>query len=750
MTSPIDDAVSQLHRHKGIARVGEPTLVDDIYQVEIDIPVALPSRAQAKGVSQTGVRALETCILIFPEAWPLAAPLPRLRPDFPLGLPHINPHRPGEHVRPCIFEGSLNELLHRFGLDAIIDQLIDWLHQAAAGTLIDLTHGWEPTRRDTNPSTIVFSAEKVIAAASHDGSVRWVIAGYATHKDGIYAALHKDLMSGEQVLFSQTMKDGESGKWAHGVTSALVVQAPFKDEQAPVFSAYSPETVFDMPSLLQRAAELGVDPNILESALANFYSRSTLQGEDPRSWKFGMYVVVILLAHRPVPLVGSPERSIEVLPYVVQYQIHPEKIFEKNSSVQTAYHSHALSPELLARTSGIAIETINKKIVIVGCGSLGSKIAMHLGRAGFGHITFIDDEVMSPHNAARHALSEQVTEISLPLKAQLMLNAFSALSHSAASAYALNAVPLIGSDELFNEIFSADTELILDTTASLQLMAAEVQSTALNQSNARLARAVMYGQGRSTLLLLEGSNRNARVDDLTAFAFENCRFNETLRSAMSGDTAEPTRIFVGDNCRSLTMPMSDAVVSRAASLQGLQLERWLVGEMPEQAKLCVGYAEADGIGMNWSTQTLGPTVELSVEDDGGWKIRLLDPVVQAINADARRWGKLETGGAVVGRISFENRTITIAGLVEAPPDSIREVGKFVLGTEGLVPALRLANEQSLGYLQFIGTWHSHPQGSEHSGLDRETLRRIAEDAGGLPAISLVWKPEGFSCVVDRW
>lgn len=105
---------------------------------------------------------------------------------------------------------------------------------------------------------------------------------------------------------------------------------------------------------------------------------------------------------------------------------------------------------------------------------------------------------------------------------------------------------------------------------------------------------------------------------------------------------------------------------------------------------------------------------------------------------------------MIGRISFENRTITIAGLVEAPPDSVREAARFVLGTNGLVQNLRAANAASLGYLAFIGTWHSHPKGGAHSGIDRNTLRGIAEDAGGLPAVSLVWTPTGLTCAVDRW
>ena len=49
-----------------------------------------------------------------------------------------------------------------------------------------------------------------------------------------------------------------------------------------------------------------------------------------------------------------------------------------------------------------------------------------------------------------------------------------------------------------------------------------------------------------------------------------------------------------------------------------------------------------------------------------------------------------------------------------------------------------------------GPHDTHPEGGPHSGIDRKTLRKIAEDAGGLPAISLVWTPAGFLCAVDRW
>lgn len=752
MTTSIDDALDQLRRHDGILRVGDAASVDDNIRVEIDVAVELPSRVQARGLSNTGVRSIETCVLIFPSDWPLSAPHPYLRTDFPLNLPHINPHRAGELVSPCIFEGSLDELLHRLGLDAIVDQLIDWLRDAAAGTLLDLAHGWEPTRRDSCPSTVIFSADSAAALAPADGSIVAVTARYVSHDGGLYAMLDPQLRPITNPIFSQTNHDSEIGKWADGDTATFLARAPSIDGVPQVKDQYTPETAVDFTSLLERAASLGIDSDGLTSALDNYFLTSVLgsQQQDPRTWQEGIYAIVVLVVDRPVPLVGAPGRSTEILPYVVRYQINPEKLVEQNATVHAAYHSHVLSPELLARTSGIVGDVTAHRLVMLGCGSLGSKISMHLGRAGFGNLVFVDNESLSPHNAARYALSGPFDLAFPPKKALAMQAAFEYLSHTGARGIDLNAVELFGDPDIFGDVVSVDTVLIIDTTASLQVLAAETGSSALDGSPARLVRVVMFGQGRCVLLVLEAPNRACRVDDLVAMVFDRCRADAALRLAIAGDTTEPSRIFVGDNCSSLTTAMSDATVSRSASLASLQLERWLAERIPESAAACVGIADAEGTGMTWECMSVEPTTVLSVADDDGWTIRVLARVATEIHEDSVEWGTIETGGALLGRISYESRTISIGGVIEAPPDSERSPTRFVLGTQGLVSNLREAHRHSMGYLMFIGTWHSHPRGGEHSGIDRETLNRIAEEAGGLPVVSLVWTPEGIIAAVDRW
>ena len=235
-------------------------------------------------------------------------------------------------------------------------------------------------------------------------------------------------------------------------------------------------------------------------------------------------------------------------------------------------------------------------------------------------MTFVDNESMSPHNAARHALIERASALVPPRKSALMKTAFEELSHFQSRAFDSDAVTLLVDPVQFATTVPQDAALIVDATASLQVLAAETRSAALNQSPARLVRIAMYGQGRCVAVLLEGPGRAGRVDDLTAFLFECCRFVPELRASIAGDTSEPTRIFVGDNCRSLTMPMSDAVVSRSASLAGMQLERWLVGGLPKEAMLCAGISDAEGLGMAWTRAGLGPTTVLEVADDGAPRI----------------------------------------------------------------------------------------------------------------------------------
>jgi hypothetical protein len=47
----------------------------------------------------------------------------------------------------------------------------------------------------------------------------------------------------------------------------------------------------------------------------------------------------------------------------------------------------------------------NRKVAVIGCGSLGSKVAVSLARSGVGRFLLVDDDVLLPSNLVRHELN---------------------------------------------------------------------------------------------------------------------------------------------------------------------------------------------------------------------------------------------------------------------------------------------------------------------------------------------------------
>lgn len=735
--------VASLERHPALSDVAVQKLGDDGgVSVTALVAVPLPGRASATGRSATGVQVSEPCIFTFGPDWPIGGPRVFLRPDFPLNLPHINPHKQGELVSPCLFEGSIDEVFHRFGIDAVIDQLVSWLGKAAGGHLIDESQGWEPTRRDHNDGVVVFDAHAMLAAIGGDAIGAYGIR-FMAQKEFFVGQLNSyDQVDLNAFQYQATEIEHQGKPWSKGQSVALVAHAAAPEWESRAFSEYFPDTVSDLNSLLDTAARVGVDRAALETKIQEFFRDQDLTklvvAKDSE-----FFAVVILAVRRPVHLLNDRERTVEFLPYFLRYS---GNVLQYTIDVRSVWHTYALSAALLRSAAGFDGTDSSSHIVLAGCGSLGSKIAMHLGRAGFGRFAFIDDDWLSPHNMARHALLVK-DFVGAASKAELMRAAFAGLSHVPCPVYAGDFTTVLGDETAFKSVGGEQAALIIDATASLKVMTAETTSALLNAAQGRLVRVLMYGRGRCTAVFIEGRSRACRIDDLTAALFNACRTDSELRQAIGGTTADPVRLLVGDNCSSMTTPMPDSVVSRSAAMASMQIERLLRDGIPALASMCFGFSDASGIGVTWREVTFGSTQVLRCSLESGWTVRVPEWVVQAIDAEVSRWPGIETGGALIGHMNEATRTIVIGGVVDAPSDSERTAARFVLGTEGLVPALSKAHEDSLGHLHFIGTWHSHPMGGGHSLIDRATLERLSSIAPSLPMVSLIWKPDGLVSAV---
>ena len=107
-----------------------------------------------------------------------------------------------------------------------------------------------------------------------------------------------------------------------------------------------------------------------------------------------------------------------------------------------------------------------------------------------------------------------------------------------------------------------------------------------------------------------------------------------------------------------------------------------------------------------------------------------------------RWPNVETGGVLMGRLSEVARVAHVVDVIEAPEDSRRESGEFVLGTTGLRRQMQDYSETVDWSLYCLGTWHSHLSPGGPSGKDRATARAVAL-ARLTPSIFLVVTPTDF-------
>lgn len=73
-----------------------------------------------------------------------------------------------------------------------------------------------------------------------------------------------------------------------------------------------------------------------------------------------------------------------------------------------------LDSDFLARRGGAARSLAGTKVMVVGCGAVGSRVAAELARAGIGSLTLVDPDELEPGNTFRHQLGRFYWGISKP------------------------------------------------------------------------------------------------------------------------------------------------------------------------------------------------------------------------------------------------------------------------------------------------------------------------------------------------
>lgn len=736
--------------------LGSPEVAEDgSTWVEIGVRPDLLLSWQAAGQSPNGVLAEEPVTMVFPIAFPLKAPKVYLRDGFDCSLAHISPTGPGKRGEPCLIYGNLDEFHQREGMAGILNQLKHWLENAALGTLIDPNHGWEPTWRDSCADLVVadaaFLRQQVDQAPR--GGTAWFRLDYfefeEKRKSQVFRRVQAQLRQEQLTLNARTLpgllenrSNRENPRTTIGHSLGLLVwPKAFQGGQQVFADRYTPETVVDHAGLLARAREFGCGDKLKEAL--TWLTRLLCSAHPGGSWP----LVVVLCARRPFHLIQC-DSPLELCPYVLD--IHAPEAFPKGveTQVRPTGNRHMISNALLQQMSGLEPLEAPRRWIQIGCGSLGSKIAVHLARAGWAPSDIVDSGILAPHNAARHAL----------LPHTLFGDLLWAGPKSTALAEALKGlgsppVPHIG--DVATQVYTPQARahllprgawMVVNSTASLCVREA-LGSIPYEEGAPRVIETSLYSDGNFGVLTIEGPGRNPNTLDLQAQLYDLVRTRPGLREQFFARGPKTGRQVVGEGCGSETMVMSDARVSMFAASMSEALLASRRSDFPVGGgQILIGALGGDKLSLGWEFYDVAPPVVVTSEGSSSFSVRISAQADRHVREEVALWPRVETGGVLVGRYSEVAQTFYVTGVLPAPLDSKRSASEFVIGIQNLEEELAEYSWSSGEVLYFLGTWHSHLQPSGASGKDRSTARLLGETRL-VPSVMLIHTPTGYRALL---
>ncbi len=694
----IDLARKFVEEHKSVLQIFENHINDKgLIYFDFNVKVNLPSSFKSKSQTDKGVKSIENITMEFPKEFPYKAPIVYLRDDFNRNFPHINPIV--DKFNPCIFEGSVDELLQQpLWIDGILDQLIDWLETSASNSLINPEQGWEPMRVDDNNGFLVFDRKELLLYFLEEKKFAFYVSYKKSKKDFLVARVSETVIENFKSSFM------------------------FCFVSSDVSNEYIPYNIRNFTNLVEFARKNNIN-NIKESINGNYEKLVKDKIE---------LLFISLFIKRPYKVIGT-DSSIEILHFSLELKKHKKKNeVHQNANVCTLSGLSFSDTKLLQQFSGVNQVTKGKQMIMqIGCGSVGSKVALHLARNGNDNFKLIDEKYFVPNNNARHAL---FSLSSLNSKVELLQEA-------------MQKIGLKNIDPVSKNIFDIENfkttneDIIIDSTASLSVN--NYLTTKLFQG--RLIHTSLYNNGTIAFVGIEGKNREVKIIDIISFMYQKCTEDNEIAKRITDTHA--TYQSIGQGCGSFTTVSSDATISISSAGMSNLIQSKIDNGFDNNGEFWLGLLDDNNLGMSWKKTIIQPLSLKHIKgiDNGDWEIRIFKNVLDNIKIESDKWNDLETGGILIGHISIPTQTIVITGQIEAPEDSIRGKCKFYSGVKGLGEKLKFIEKSSAGMITQLGTWHSHPNSSSNpSSIDIDSKKKMYQDRNDMPTVCLIWGKNDYN------
>lgn len=391
-------------------------------------------------------------------------------------------------------------------------------------------------------------------------------------------------------------------------------------------------------------------------------------------------------------------------------------------------------PEIVHRRDGESASAWwrGKRVTLLGCGAIGSAVAMILARAGVAKLRLIDNGVVTPGILVRQGFRRDQIGFT---------------KSSATRVAVLAADPAIDATEEFQDIVGMladeakraeilDADVIIDATASPTVAAAfELHFRHHPEPRPPVVSLVLgHNADRGLMTLTTDISVGATLDfdRRTKLAMaENRNGASFLEEFWPADPSRRVIFQPEPGCSSPTFRGSYADVLSLVAPMTNTAAGWLRdgGGSPRSFAIDLSH-ESTG---RCEARASWHPYHLLTDCNHGYEVRITHEAMSAILTWTRRsertaGDRVETGGVLFGQVDEFLKVVWIDEVSGPPPDSEASPEGFVCGTQGVAELHQEKLNRTSGSVTFVGMWHTHPKALPiPSGTDLGAMAQLLAD-----------------------
>ena len=383
------------------------------------------------------------------------------------------------------------------------------------------------------------------------------------------------------------------------------------------------------------------------------------------------------------------------------------------------------SAETIRRISGLDANEVGPVGIIAGVGALGGLLAKIWGRECWGEWTYVDHDIVQPHNLARHISSRKHLGCPKTIVIQNIVNDIHNHYKGKKNRYFVASID--SRDPKLNSAIE-EAEILIDATTTLHIP----RIISRENKYPRTLSVFITPSGMASVMLLEDKDRLVRCASLEA---------QYYRAILNSDwgaghlVEHMGQFWIGAGCREITVAMSDELVHLHAAILSRQIRK---SATQQAARICIWDYQDDTGEINSREISVFPSRTARIAN---WEIIWDDGFIE--DASRYRFEALpnEIGGILFGIVDHKDMTITLVKAAIAPENSKSTPSNFRRAAYNSPEVLEDCHKRTAGIVGYVGEWHSHPPGhsvspSEDDMLQLEFLTSTLK-IDGLPGIMMI-------------